>query len=98
MGALPVLNARLHASAREGGKARCDSQSILSLTLGAIRVDGGGRETHVEQVIVDEVRGLLGLDEDESAGWWHGDQEIIQSLLLCVALNPDNLLESAKKQ
>lgn len=66
-------------------------QSIFSLTLGAIRVDGGGWQAHVEEVVINEVSGLLGLDEDEGARRWHGDQKIVESLLFGIALNPDNL-------
>lgn len=69
-----------------------DSQCVLTLALSAIRVDRGGRQTVVEQEVVDEVRSLLGLDEDQGTRRWHRDQEIVQSLLLCVALNPDDLI------
>ena len=61
-------------------------------------MNGGRRKTHVEEVVVDEVGRLLGLDEDEGTGWWHGDQEIIQSLLLGVALDPDDLEESVMER
>ena len=54
-------------------------------------MNGGRRETHVEEIVVNKVSGLLGLDEHESARRWHRDQEIVKSLLLGVTLDPDDL-------
>lgn len=91
MGAAPVRKARLGRISKGQGQEEIDSQRVFSLTLSAIGVNRGGRKTHVEKVVVDEVCSLLGLDEDESTGRRHGDQEIVKSLLLGVALDPDDL-------
>jgi hypothetical protein len=66
-------------------------QSILSLSLGAIGVDGGGRQTVIEQEIVNEVCSLLALDKYQSAAGRHRDQEIVESLLFGIAFDPDDL-------
>ena len=73
------------------GQNEADLQSIFTLTLSSIRVNGSRRETHVEEIVINKVGSLLGLDEDESARRWHGDQEIVKSLLLGITLDPDDL-------
>ena len=49
------------------GQNEADLQSIFTLTLSSIRVNGSRRETHVEEIVINKVGSLLGLDEDESA-------------------------------
>jgi len=72
-----------------------DSQCIFTLTLKAVRVDGGRWEAHIEKVVINIVGSLLGLDEDESARWRHREQQVVQSLLLLFTLNEDDLVRSA---
>ena len=91
MGAAPVRKARLGRMSKVQKQSEGDLQSIFSLTLSAIRVNRSGRKTHVEQVVVDKVSGLLGLDEHKSSRGWHGDQQIVKSLLLGIAFDPDDL-------
>ena len=50
---------------------RVNLQSILALTLSTIGVDRGGGQTVVEQEVIDEVRRLLALDEDQGTGRRH---------------------------
>ena len=66
-------------------------QSVLSLTLCAIGMDGCRRKTVVEEEVVNEVRSLLALHKHQGSGWRHGNQKIVQRLLLSVPLDPDDL-------
>ena len=54
-------------------------------------MDGGTRESHVEQIVIQEVRLGLGVDENQRARGWHGQKEIVETLLLQTVFGVDNL-------
>lgn len=76
----------------DGSFARAEcTDCIFALALSTIGVDGGGRQTTVEEVVVNEVCRLLGSNKHHGARGWQGDEKIIKSLLLGVVLDPDDL-------
>ena len=66
-------------------------QGILSLTLGAVTVNGRGWKTEIEQVVVKKVDTLLRVAEDDRSGRRHREQEVVRGLLLCVSFGEDHL-------
>lgn len=66
-------------------------QCILALTLGTISMDGRARQTHVVEVIVNQIRLALGVDENQSATGRHGHQQVKETLLLQRLIDIDNL-------
>lgn len=68
-----------------------DVQGVLALALGAVRVDGGAGETHVVEVVVDQISLDFGVDEDKCARRRHRQEQVVESLLLEVVLDEYDL-------
>lgn len=66
-------------------------QCIFAFVLSTVRVDGSRGQSQIEKVIVHEVGGLLGSNEDQSAGWRHREKQVVQSFFLLVLINPQDL-------
>lgn len=54
-------------------------------------MDGGTRESHVEQIVIQEVRLGLGVDEYQCARGRHGQKEIVETFLLQTVFGVDDL-------
>lgn len=54
-------------------------------------MDGSGRQSQVEEIVINEVGSLLGSNKDKGAGWRHGDQQVVKSLHLLVLIGPHDL-------
>jgi hypothetical protein len=70
------------------------SQGVLAFALGAIRVDGCRRKPVVEEVVVDEIDGLLRANKHQGAGRRHGDEKVVEGLHLLRVLDPNDLLSN----
>lgn len=66
-------------------------QCILPLPLSSVRVNGCAREPHVIQIVINEIGLGPVIDKDQSAGWWHRHEQVIEALLLFVLLGVDDL-------
>lgn len=93
IGHLAVRKARLLRVSQDspGPLDHSHLQSILTLTLGTVRVNRRTGQTHVEQVVVQEIGLGLCVDEDESTRRRHGEKKIVQALLLQSVLGIDDL-------
>lgn len=68
-------------------------QGIFPLTLGAIRVNRGTRETHVVKVIIQEVCLGLGIDENQCTRRRHSQKQVIEALLFERRFSVDDLVK-----
>jgi len=68
------------------------THSVLTLKLGTAAVHENGGELTVVEVIVDFLHTRLAVAENESAAGRSSHQEIVESLLLRMALNEHNVL------
>lgn len=68
------------------------SHGIFALTLSAAPVDRSARQTLVVQVVVDVVHIVPAVHEDQGPNRAHAHQEVIESLLLQVLINIDDLI------
>lgn len=66
-------------------------QGIFPLTLGAIRVDRGTRETHVVEIIIQEVCLGLGIHKNQCTRRRHSQKQVIEALLLKRRFSIDDL-------
>lgn len=55
-------------------------------------MDGRTGQAHVIEVIINQVRLALVVDEDQSAAGRHGHQQVIQALLFERLVHVDNLI------
>lgn len=84
-------------SDQDGSSARSEgAHGVLTLTLRALRVDGGARHALVEQEVVQLISSAARVDEDDGTSGWHAVQEIDTGLALGGSLNVhDNLANVA---
>jgi hypothetical protein len=68
-----------------------NSQCIFTFALSAVRVDRGRGHAEIVQIVVEKVSRLLGCNKDQGARRRHGQEQVVYSLLLHIALDPDNL-------
>ena len=67
-------------------------QGILALALGAVAVNGCGREASIVEVALQMIGALLGLDEDEAQRFALCRRNQVQQVItLLMLFNPQNL-------
>jgi hypothetical protein len=69
-------------------------QSILALTLSAIRMNRSHRQALVVEEVINRVALELGVGEDQDATGLFGEDEIKQRLVLLVLVDVDDLLSN----
>lgn len=65
-------------------------QGVLTLTLSAVGVDRGARQTLVVEEVVNHVALALAVNEDERTRWLTREDQVEQGLVFLVLINIDN--------
>ncbi len=66
-------------------------QSILTLALSTITMDGRGRHVQIEEIIIHLIGLATGVDEDERARRRQRKEEIEEGTILLILIDPDDL-------
>jgi hypothetical protein len=97
IGVFPVRNADLtnfrirNVQTNQPRSHDGDLHSILTLTLGTIRVNGCTGQTPIVQEVIEAVRLCFGIDKDECARGRHGEKQVVKALLLGGIICVDHL-------